>query len=192
MHMNHPVLRTACTAVLAALLIASCSRNGDQDLAKQAVELGKKNDTRGAIAKFEELVEEYPDSPLAPEALYEIGVLQSSIEELSAKAIPTLESMIATYPSSPVVHKAVFVLGYLYNNRFGNLEKAKLYYERYLRQFPDSIYAKDARMELQNLGKTPEEILQQAQAARQAEGNTPSQADQQTPPPPKKQPGATK
>jgi outer membrane protein assembly factor BamD (BamD/ComL family) len=164
--MNRHTLRTAAACMLAALLLVSCSRNG-QDLADEAEALMTKNDYKGAIAKLEELVKEYPDSPLASEALLRIGVLQMGNEELSPRAIPTMETLLAKYPTSPVAHKAVFLIGYMYNNRLQDLDKARKYYDRYLAQYPDSIYAKDVKVELANLGKTPEEMLAQAQAALQ-------------------------
>lgn len=192
--MNRHTLHTAAACLLAALLLAACARNG-QDLADEAEALMTKNDYKGAIAKLETLVKEYPDSPLAPEAMLRIGVLQMGNEELAARALPTLESLLAKYPASPVAHKAVFLIGYMYNNKLQDLDKAKQYYERYLKQYPDSIYAKDVRMELANLGMSPEEMLAKAQAARQAEeqakqGQASAPGAEKQPEP--AQPGATK
>lgn len=61
--------------------------------------------------------------------------------------------------------RSMFMLGYLYANELKNepgaLEKAKKYYEMFLKEFPDHELAQSVKIELENLGKDPNEIILQ-------------------------------
>jgi TolA-binding protein len=165
--MTFATSRSALLLVILAVALAACSRNGDKELMAQAKVAGEKNDARAAMGYYEQLLKDYPDSPLAPEALFGIALLQANDAATVKQSAATLESLLAKYPQSPVLHKAVFMLGFLYNNRLNDLPKAKEFYERYLKQYPDSAYAKDAQMELNFLGQSPDSILSKAQQAAQ-------------------------
>ena len=54
----------------------------------------------------------------------------------------------------------MFLAGFIYNNDLGNTARAKQTYEAYLKNYPDSSFAADAKLELNTLGKSPDEVLQ--------------------------------
>ena len=49
--------------------------------------------------------------------------------------------------------------GFILANDLEDLDEAKSTYELYLEKYPNGQLADDARVELENLGKSPEEIL---------------------------------
>ena len=53
----------------------------------------------------------------------------------------------------------LFMAGFILANDLQDFDSAKETYELYLEKYPNGQLADDARVELENLGKTPEEIL---------------------------------
>ena len=51
--------------------------------------------------------------------------------------------------------------GFILANDLKDFENAKQTYNLYLEKFPNGQLADDARVELENLGKSPEEILKE-------------------------------
>ncbi len=49
--------------------------------------------------------------------------------------------------------------GFILANDLQDFDAAKETYELYIEKYPDGQLADDAKIELENLGKTPEEIL---------------------------------
>jgi TolA-binding protein len=49
---------------------------------------------------------------------------------------------------------------YTYENNLNDLDKAKALYEKFLTDFPKSAFADDAKFSIQNLGLTPEQIIE--------------------------------
>jgi uncharacterized protein YihD (DUF1040 family) len=54
-----------------------------------------------------------------------------------------------------------FMMAFVFENDMNALPQAKIAYETFLKNFPDSEMADDARMSLKNLGKTAEELLRE-------------------------------
>ena len=50
-------------------------------------------------------------------------------------------------------------MAYTYENNLHDLVRAKTLYEEFLQKFPNGELAQDARLSLENLGKTPEEMI---------------------------------
>jgi outer membrane protein assembly factor BamD (BamD/ComL family) len=81
------------------------------------------------------------------------------------KAVEYFEKVINDFDGPAFRARSIFMLGYLYANELkdqpGALEKARTYYNRFLKEFPEHELAKSVEMELKNLGKDPNEIILQ-------------------------------
>ena len=84
------------------------------------------------------------------------------------KIIPTAEN------STPA---ALFLIGFVYNNHLHNLDSARIAYEQFLTQYPSHEMASSAKFELDNLGKSPEELFR----TQLAEGEKDTTAAKQKP-----------
>ena len=51
------------------------------------------------------------------------------------------------------------MLGFVQENYSGNLDEARRIYQLFLMEFPNHEMADDARASIDNLGKSPEEII---------------------------------
>ncbi|MCY7411154.1 MAG: tetratricopeptide repeat protein [Chitinophagales bacterium] len=114
-----------------------------------------------AIEKF---VKENPKDTLSPAYLFELSLLYQKQQQMD-KTIVTLDRVAKEYPDSKQAVKAVFLEGFLYANVLNQLDKAKEKYQLYLDKYSavDAKMTSDVKSELENLGKSPEQILQELQ-----------------------------
>ncbi|HCS20692.1 MAG TPA: hypothetical protein DIW47_09065 [Bacteroidetes bacterium] len=63
------------------------------------------------------------------------------------------------YPTSKSHAESLIAAGWYYNNNIHNLDSARKYYEIFIITYPDHSYFESITIELANLGKTPEEML---------------------------------
>ena len=134
--------------------------------ANQSVVLNKPDSVNIELATttINDFVAQFPNDSLAPGFLFELALLYEK-EAKYAEAIAVLEKISSKYPDSKQASKAVFLQGFLYANVLNQLDKAKVQYQFYLEKYSnvDAKITSDVQMELQNLGKTPEEILNEIQ-----------------------------
>jgi tetratricopeptide (TPR) repeat protein len=83
--------------------------------------------------------------------------------ELPEKSLELYQRVVQTQAKHPKAPTALFMSGFVYENDLNDLKKAKAVYEQFLREYPnDPDFADDAKMALQMLGKSPEEIIKRA------------------------------
>jgi outer membrane protein assembly factor BamD (BamD/ComL family) len=74
-----------------------------------------------------------------------------------------LEAVSRNYPGTEAGAKALFLSAFLHNNELGNVTLAQNLYSKFIREYPEHPFVKDAKLEIQYIGKTPEEILEASQ-----------------------------
>ncbi len=104
----------------------------------------------------------YPDDEHAAEYLFR-AAQRAIVLQQPAEAVELMEKIRVQYPKSPFCEDALFLEAYTNENNLNDLPKAKAGYEEFLKRYPKGELAQDARLALDNLGKTPEEILDEAQ-----------------------------
>jgi len=105
------------------------------DLFKQANEAAKAGLTKDAIARYRQLVTEFPESQYAPVALFNIAAVYDGQGDMSS-TITTLQELITAYPNSR-------------ESIDGHLYIAALQAEKKL--WPDTVKTLDAALARQNL-----------------------------------------
>ncbi len=117
---------------------------------------------RKAENELKAFVAKYPGDSLSAGYLFQLGMLYQKQRNFT-EAIDMFDRVYTQYPASPNSRNAVFLQGFLYANELSNFEKAKEKYELYLEKYADvdPKMTSDVQMELQNLGKTPDEILKE-------------------------------
>jgi TolA-binding protein len=152
----------------AAIFLLGCSGQDASDLMQQAAKLQKDGKTADALALYEQITREHDDAAVAPEAMFRCALIYVNEQKDPVKAATTYELLSEKYPDSEWGHKGLFAAAYTYANEIGNLERAREAYQRYLKQYPDSSMAETAKFELDNLGKSPEELLESLQQTQPA------------------------
>jgi len=154
--------------LLALFIIVGCStKKSDKELFDEAQKNLKEDKIPEAVTAFEELVNEHSDSELTPEALSQLASLyqNKSVKSLSErenleKAIVLFKKLHDEYPKSEYAPSGLFMAGFIYANELQNYKEAEILYKQFLNEYPDNELAPSARAELENLGLSPEEILE--------------------------------
>ena len=113
---------------------------------------------RETILVYENFAQKFPQSKQAPEMLLKSADLYRSLKDYDA-ALNVYQKIAAEFPDFDKQAQVLFLQGFVYENELYRMEKAKGLYEKFLQLYPDHDLADDVQFSLQNLGKTPEEII---------------------------------
>jgi tetratricopeptide (TPR) repeat protein len=96
----------------------------------------------------------------ADEYLFKAGEIAMGAN-LTVEAIRYLTTLYDEYPRYKNRAYGLFLLGFVQENQANNLDEAKRIYEQFLVEFPGHEMADDARASINNLGKSPEQIIRE-------------------------------
>jgi TolA-binding protein len=152
--------------IIGVLTLTYCSSNNDKGIFKEGKELVSKSKFDEAIVKFQEVVQDYPKSELADSALFEMAKIYqgqviknlASLESLR-KSVETYGIIVKKYPDSKLAESSLFMAAFILANELHEYPRAEKLYKLYIKKYPNGDLLDDAKVELSNLGKSPEEIL---------------------------------
>ena len=152
--------------LLLSFIFTFCGGKSPQDNYDEATKLLTEQKYDEAVVIFEEIAEKSKDNELTSKALFETAKLYQGkvIKNLSGKesllkSVEVYKKIYELYPSSKEAENSLFMAGFILANELNDLDAAKETYELFLKKFPEGSLADDAKIELENLGKSPEEIL---------------------------------
>lgn len=160
-------------------LLFSCTSNEDklkkekQEIESNIARLEKilTADTTGEIniAAANEVIKYYAsysykfqNDSITPEYIFRMANVFEALGK-SNEAIEAFHKVESKYPDYPKKDICVFMQGNIYETELNNLDKARECYEKYLLYYPNKPFAKDVKVLLENLGKSPEELLKSIQ-----------------------------
>ena len=159
--------------VLIPLLIISCSKTSDKEYLDQAKKLLDEKKTAEAVTSLETLVNEYPESGIASQALVQLAQIYQNQLDKNIKPTESFEKaekyfmqVYEKYPDSEEAPKALFMSGFILANDLQNYDKATTSYNLFLEKYPSHPLAVSAKEELDNMGLTPEEILKRTETVK--------------------------
>lgn len=145
--------------IILSLIFFSCSRITDEELWNQSQALIEEGKHKEAVEKLKELVKAYPKSEKAATAQFYIASIYNNELQDYENALKEYRKFVDTYPEDPNTPKALFLIGFIYNNQLHQFDNAKAAYEEFLENYPDHELAQSAQIEIQTLGKSPEELI---------------------------------
>jgi len=157
------------TLFTVALFLASCSPSKEEKRSEISVQeenlysdegLSSKEGARELIEMYISYAEEYPEDSNAVEYLFKAADIAMNIFD-SQKAIYLYDKIYSDYPTFRKRPECLFLKGYVYENNLGQLDEAKAIYTEFLQKYPDNDFADDAEVSLNNLGKSPEELIKE-------------------------------
>ncbi len=156
-----------------ALLLVSC--NPKQEWQKRSIENAEKAlmeqakkgqvDTAGVNAllkNYETFADNYPADTNGAAYLFKAADFYRYMHK-PLRSIELYAKVYERYPSAAKRPYALFLQGFIYENEVGNPVAAKNLYEKFLAVYPTHPIAKDVRTTVNNLGKTPEQLIQEFQ-----------------------------
>lgn len=103
-----------------------------------------------------------PNAPESPELLNKAAETARSLKTFN-KAISLYDWIIDKYPSTKLAPQAMFLKAFTYDNDLHDIDNAKIFYEEFTKKYPTHDFADDAKVLLENLGKSDQEFLQSIQ-----------------------------
>ncbi|MFH0736934.1 MAG: tetratricopeptide repeat protein [bacterium] len=153
--------------LLSAVILIGCGGKSEEELLKNATNLVKNKKLVEAVAAYEELIKEYPESKNTEFALFELGkifqskAIKSNADDVNLKkAIMYYTRLVEQFPKSEKSPNSLFMTAFIYANELKMLDSAKIRYEEFLSKYPNNDLAISAKYELDNLGVPPEQILE--------------------------------
>ncbi|MFA7229586.1 MAG: tetratricopeptide repeat protein [Melioribacteraceae bacterium] len=155
------------------LLITACSSNKDKELFDSASAKAKAKNYSEALKDYQKIIDEYSSSDQAAESYFAIAAMYHmyqipniSNEESLKKAVSYYHKLFEEFPDNEKAAKALFMAAFIEANDLNQIDKARNSYQAFLSEYPNHELASQAKLEVSNLGKTPEEILQNKAAAK--------------------------
>lgn len=160
--------------VFAAILFVAVSCHSNKAKVEKITTLEKeimasrmvKLDTAKAahlIVMYDEFVKEFPKDTLSPIYLYRSADLNMALNK-GTQSIVCLDKIINNYPNFDKIPDCMFLKAFVAENTMHNLPLAEQCYREFLKEYPTHSLAKDAEASLQNLGKSPEQLVAEFEA----------------------------
>lgn len=153
---------------ISVFVFSGCGSKSDNEYFESANNNIKGENYAEAISDFESLINEYPESELVPKATFEIGkIYQGQLiknitrTESFENAIKYYSEIVEKYTEDPNTPNALFMIGFIQANELQRLDEARDTYKLFLEKYPESELVESAQAEIDNLGLSPEEILEQ-------------------------------
>lgn len=112
------------------------------------------------INAYIQYAEDHKTAAESPEFLYNAAELSLNLNR-AEQALSLYNRIIYQYPEFDKVPECLFLVAFIYENNLQNFGKAKELYEAFIERYPDHDFADDAAISIQNMGKTPEELIRE-------------------------------
>ena len=120
------------------------------------------------VNAYIDYADKFPDDTLTPEYIFKAADICMNILNPS-KAIWFFDRIIREYPNYKKVPESMFLKAYVYDNNMQSYDLARKLYTEFMEKYPDNEFADDAKVSIQNLGKTPEEIIMEIEERAKAQ-----------------------
>ncbi|MBK9272249.1 MAG: tetratricopeptide repeat protein [Saprospiraceae bacterium] len=101
-----------------------------------------------------------PNDAETPEYLFKAAETSNTLRTYE-KSFSLYDWIIDQYPKHDRAPVSLFMKGFLFDGTLKDSANAAKYYNEFIQKYPDNQFAKDAKLLMQNLGKSDEEVLQE-------------------------------
>lgn len=142
-----------------SLFLVGCAKLTEDELWQKVEEARTGSNFDSTIQVCHMIVQEYPNGQKASAALYLLGETYQNGKHDYHTAISYYQAFVKKYPDLKATPLAMFIIGFIYNNNLQMIDSAKIAYQEFVAKFPSHELASSAKFELENLGKSPDEIV---------------------------------
>jgi len=120
------------------------------------------------LTLYSAFIKNYPGDSLTQKYTFKAGSLYMNTGN-GKSAIEMFDLYRATYPNDVKSAMCLFFTAYIYENLLRNLDKAQELYILFIEKYPHHDFADDAQMALNNLGKTPDQMVREFEKKQKAD-----------------------
>ncbi|MBI2427841.1 MAG: tetratricopeptide repeat protein [Ignavibacteriales bacterium] len=153
--------------VLFSLVGLSCSNLSDEELWLKVEEAKAGNNWDSTMLVCQRILAEYPDGNYASWARF--GLAESyRFKNQPREALDNYKLFYELHPDKQPSALSLFLVGYIYNNNLQMRDSAKKFYEQFLLKYPLHDLAPTVKFELETLGLSPQEALDEKQKTKRS------------------------
>ena len=142
-----------------SLFLFGCTKLTEEELWQKVEQSRTGGNFDSTIQVCQIIVQEYPNGQKASAALYLLGETYQNGKHDYHTAINYYQAFVKKYPDLNSTPVAMFIIGFIYNNNLQKIDSARIAYQEFVTKFPNHDLASSAKFELENLGKSPDEIV---------------------------------
>lgn len=131
---------------------------------KDSLEFDKEK-AQNLVDKYNNFTSNFADDPQSADYLFRTAEVLRSLKKFN-EAVSVYSKIVKNYPNFDKLPHSLFLQGFSHENDLKNLDEAKVCYEDFLKRFPNHELADDVQFSLTNLGKSPEEIIEEFEKKR--------------------------
>lgn len=117
------------------------------------------------VSKYEGFCKRFPQDSLVPGYTFNAANIEMNTGN-GKKALENFELIMTRFPDYKKAPLCLFFQAYVYENLIHDLVKAKELYLRFIEKYPDNEFVTAARSSIENLGKSPEQMVREFEAKR--------------------------
>lgn len=166
--------KTILITTVLALMLAGCQQNTkttEKDVKRAEKALFNEDQTLNpeaivvAVETFSNYAEENPEAENAAEYLFKAFEISVNTHQDPQQSIALANQILERYPDFDNIPVALFMLAsFVYDEQLHDLDKARETYQRIVDDYPDSPFANDAALSIQQLGMSPEDLIRMFEA----------------------------
>ncbi|MCX6282091.1 MAG: tetratricopeptide repeat protein [Bacteroidetes bacterium] len=124
--------------------------------------------TDSLLVLYADFIKTFPGDSMTQKYIFKAGNLYMNSGKGKA-AIEMFDLYRSNYPNDPRSAMCLFFTAYIYENILKNLDKAQELYILFIEKYPRHDFADDAQMALNNLGKTPDQMVKEFEQRKKAD-----------------------
>ncbi len=164
------------STILALVLLWSCNESSNENAMKLEDRLalieqlenesfgenGQFNKTKalGLVNNYADFATENPEDDRSASFLFKAGDISMGLENAEL-AISYFDRVIDNYPDYEKIPYCMFLKGFVFENSLKDMGKAEAAYSDFINEYPDHDMTEAAKFSLQNLGKSPEQLIRE-------------------------------
>ncbi len=147
-------------AIFLVVCLTGCSSLSEEELWKRIESAKANKNWDSTLQVSQRILKEYPDGRFGSWARFAIAE-SYRFKNQPREALDNYKIYVERYPDLPPAVLSLFLVGYIYGNNLQMTDSAKYYLEEFLQKYPQHELAPSVRLELESLGRSPQEVLEE-------------------------------
>jgi len=150
--------------IIAVTFLVAC-QSSKSKLGEQIAALEKETSAEFDVQKLDNLlslyhqyIKKFPQDASIEEYLFKAGTLSLSLRK-GGEALSDFTTLIDRFPQSVHLAEAYYYKAFVYEDVIYDIEAARIAYNEFISKFPYNQLVNDAKLSIQYLGMSPEEIV---------------------------------
>jgi len=116
------------------------------------------DDAKQLMDLYIRFADSLPSDSLTPEYLFKAADISMYVSD-GMTTIRLLDRIMNNYSMHEKASVSLFLKAFIFDTKLNDTASAHVYYNQYIENYPDKEFNEDARNAIRNLGKTPEQLI---------------------------------